>query len=96
MFTFYFCAAFYILVHYGEGSGSKNNKRYIIFICCCNFISTGTGKTITVVEAILQIFTHMPRSRIIACTPSNSAADLLVGFLKSYTSYMDAKMLIKY
>ncbi|PVD24975.1 hypothetical protein C0Q70_15471 [Pomacea canaliculata] len=38
----------------------------------------GTGKTITVVEAILQIFTHMPRSRIIACTPSNSAADLLV------------------
>ncbi|CAL1531357.1 unnamed protein product [Lymnaea stagnalis] len=36
-----------------------------------------TGKTITVVEAILQIFTQIPSSRIIACTPSNSAADLI-------------------
>ena len=42
---------------------------------------SGTGKTITLVEAILQIFTQLPSSRIIACTPSNSAADLLVGNL---------------
>ena len=37
----------------------------------------GTGKTITVVEAILQVLTKLPGSRLIACTPSNSAADLL-------------------
>ncbi|XP_052213999.1 RNA helicase Mov10l1-like isoform X2 [Dreissena polymorpha] len=37
----------------------------------------GTGKTVTVVEAILQVFTRIPSSRIIACTPSNSAADLI-------------------
>ncbi|KAL4226058.1 hypothetical protein ACF0H5_014046 [Mactra antiquata] len=37
----------------------------------------GTGKTITVVEAILQVFTRLSHSRIIACAPSNSAADLI-------------------
>ncbi|GFO01919.1 RNA helicase mov10l1 [Plakobranchus ocellatus] len=37
----------------------------------------GTGKTITVVEAILQVFKRVPSSRIVACTPSNSAADLI-------------------
>ena len=53
---------------------SAQNLRKIAIL---NYIS-GTGKTITVVEAILQIFTQLPSSRIIACTPSNSAADLLV------------------
>ncbi|KAI8503649.1 hypothetical protein Bbelb_186200 [Branchiostoma belcheri] len=38
---------------------------------------SGTGKTVTLVEAILQVFHTLPYSRIIACTPSNSAADLL-------------------
>lgn len=37
----------------------------------------GTGKTITVVEAILQVLKQVPSSRIIACAPSNSAADLI-------------------
>ncbi|GIY36536.1 RNA helicase Mov10l1 [Caerostris extrusa] len=37
----------------------------------------GTGKTITLVEAVLQVYENIPESRIIICTPSNSAADLV-------------------
>ena len=35
----------------------------------------GTGKTVTIVEAILQIFNRNPQSRILACSGSNAAAD---------------------
>ncbi|KAI0371390.1 P-loop containing nucleoside triphosphate hydrolase protein [Pilatotrama ljubarskyi] len=37
----------------------------------------GTGKTVTVVEAIRQILRGEPNARILACAPSNSAADLI-------------------
>lgn len=37
----------------------------------------GTGKTITLVEAVLQILLLMPQSRILLATPSNSASDLI-------------------
>ncbi|KAG8954835.1 hypothetical protein FRC04_010317 [Tulasnella sp. 424] len=37
----------------------------------------GTGKTITVVEAIRQVLRNDPQARILACAPSNSAADLI-------------------
>ncbi|KAG8196843.1 hypothetical protein JTE90_027556 [Oedothorax gibbosus] len=37
----------------------------------------GTGKTITLVEAVLQVYENISNSRIIICTPSNSAADLV-------------------
>jgi helicase MOV-10 len=37
----------------------------------------GTGKTITIVEAIRQLLISNPEYRILACAPSNSAADLI-------------------
>ncbi|KAG7270686.1 hypothetical protein CRUP_005353 [Coryphaenoides rupestris] len=37
----------------------------------------GTGKTITLIETILQVYHFIPSSRVLVCTPSNSAADLI-------------------
>ncbi|NXE06609.1 SDE3 helicase, partial [Lophotis ruficrista] len=37
----------------------------------------GTGKTVTLVEAIKQVWTCFKDARILACAPSNSATDLL-------------------
>ncbi|XP_033918819.1 RNA helicase Mov10l1 [Melopsittacus undulatus] len=37
----------------------------------------GTGKTVTVIEAILQIHSTLPDSRILVCAPSNAATDLI-------------------
>ena len=42
----------------------------------------GTGKTITVVEAIRQLLARDPKVSILACAPSNSAADLIAQRLR--------------
>ncbi|KAJ7841089.1 P-loop containing nucleoside triphosphate hydrolase protein [Mycena olivaceomarginata] len=43
----------------------------------------GTGKTVTIVEAIHQLLLRDPEARILACAPSNSAADLIARNLMS-------------
>lgn len=51
--------------------GTSRPSPYIVFG------PPGTGKTFTIVEAIKQIWKTQPKTRILASTPSNSAADLI-------------------
>ncbi|XP_071140956.1 putative helicase MOV-10 [Mytilus edulis] len=51
--------------------GTSRPSPYIVFG------PPGTGKTFTIVEAIKQIWKTKPHTHILACTPSNSAADLI-------------------
>lgn len=46
----------------------------------------GTGKTVTIVEAIRQILEANPNARILACAPSNSAADIIAERLNVFGS----------
>ncbi|KIO28302.1 hypothetical protein M407DRAFT_22509 [Tulasnella calospora MUT 4182] len=43
----------------------------------------GTGKTVTVVEAIRQVLAQKPKAKILACAPSNNAADIIADRLRA-------------
>ena len=55
---------------------TENSNSYID-------LSPGTGKTVTIVEAIRQVLSHNPGAKILACAPSNSAADLIASRLRT-------------
>ncbi|KAM9001976.1 helicase MOV-10 isoform 1-T1 [Sarcophilus harrisii] len=58
--------------------GTSRPTPYIIFG------PPGTGKTVTLVEAIKQVVKHLPDAHVLACAPSNSAADLLCKNLRPH------------
>ncbi|KAF8804655.1 RNA helicase [Phlegmacium glaucopus] len=49
----------------------------------------GTGKTITIVECIKQILITYPQAKVLACAPSNSAADLIACRLQGHLGAND-------
>jgi len=53
----------------------------------------GTGKTITLVEAMKQVLKKEPSARIIAAAPSNAAADLMAERLKEH---LQKKQILRY
>ncbi|XP_036198908.1 helicase MOV-10 isoform X2 [Myotis myotis] len=58
--------------------GTTRPAPYIIFG------PPGTGKTVTLVEAIKQVVKHLPNAHVLACAPSNSGADLLCQRLRTH------------
>nr|XP_053649516.1 putative helicase mov-10-B.1 isoform X2 [Cherax quadricarinatus] len=61
-------------------SGTSKPAPYIVFG------PPGTGKTVTIVEAIKQVYKVQPQSRVLACAPSNAAADLIAQRLLEHVS----------
>ncbi|XP_013864094.1 putative helicase mov-10-B.1 [Austrofundulus limnaeus] len=59
-------------------AGSSKPAPYIVFG------PPGTGKTVTLVEAITQVSREDGSAHILACAPSNSAADLMCERLAEY------------
>ncbi|XP_028160165.1 putative helicase mov-10-B.2 [Ostrinia furnacalis] len=55
----------------------------------------GTGKTVTIVEAILQLVNKDNRNRILVCTDSNMAADHVATMLIRYTHMFPHNLLLR-
>lgn len=61
-----------------------HHHRSLLIVECVD--RPGTGKTITIVEAIRQVLKADPDARVLACAPSNSAADLIASRLTSLST----------
>ncbi|XP_075709974.1 helicase MOV-10 [Rhinoderma darwinii] len=64
-------------------SGLSRPAPYLIFG------PPGTGKTVTLVEAIKQVIKNIPTCQVLACAPSNSASDLLCDRLMQHIDKKD-------
>ncbi|XP_031566340.1 putative helicase mov-10-B.1 [Actinia tenebrosa] len=67
--------------------GTSRPAPYLIFG------PPGTGKTVTVVEAIKQVLKLFKNSHVLACAPSNSAADLILERVIEHNVVPKAQML---
>ncbi|KAL0819791.1 hypothetical protein ABMA28_007830 [Loxostege sticticalis] len=64
-------------------SGTSGKAPYIVFG------PPGTGKTMTIVEAIIQLVVRNPRNRVMVCTDSNMAADHIALMLMRYNKVLN-------
>uniref|UniRef100_A0A672R5R3 RNA helicase n=1 Tax=Sinocyclocheilus grahami TaxID=75366 RepID=A0A672R5R3_SINGR len=69
-------------------AGTSKPAPYLVFG------PPGTGKTVTIVEAIKQVEKNIPGAYILACAPSNSAADQLCEKLIT-SEHVDARKIYR-
>uniref|UniRef100_A0A671LVB9 RNA helicase n=1 Tax=Sinocyclocheilus anshuiensis TaxID=1608454 RepID=A0A671LVB9_9TELE len=69
-------------------AGTSKPAPYLVFG------PPGTGKTVTIVEAIKQVKLNIPDAYILACAPSNSAADQLCEKLIT-SEHVDARKIYR-
>uniref|UniRef100_A0A672R6G6 RNA helicase n=1 Tax=Sinocyclocheilus grahami TaxID=75366 RepID=A0A672R6G6_SINGR len=69
-------------------AGTSKPAPYLVFG------PPGTGKTVTIVEAIKQVKLNIPGAYILACAPSNSAADQLCEKLIT-SEHVDARKIYR-
>ncbi|XP_072930026.1 putative helicase mov-10-B.1 [Epargyreus clarus] len=64
-------------------AGTSGRAPYIVFG------PPGTGKTMTIVEAIIQLVVRNPKNRVMVCTDSNMAADHIALILLQYNKMLN-------
>lgn len=55
----------------------------------------GTGKTSTLIEYVHQVMKHLPDAKILICTPSNTAANVILGMMIKSQWYKASEVVIR-